>query len=55
MLLEEYKATMSSDYELSDNDNDFYSDEDMIDGTQDDLGELYFLLGVCILTLYYYR
>ncbi len=27
---------MSSDYEFSDDDGDYYDDEDMIDGTQDD-------------------
>ena len=34
---------MSSDYELSDNDVE-YSDEEMIDGTQDDQGELTLLV-----------
>lgn len=31
---------MSSDYEFSDDDGDYYDDEDMLDGTQDDGGEL---------------
>jgi hypothetical protein len=37
--------TMSSDYEYSDDDN-YYDDEDMIDGTQSD-GELRLLIGGC--------
>jgi hypothetical protein len=35
---------MSSDYELSDEDIEYSSDEEMIDGTQDDYGELNLLL-----------
>jgi hypothetical protein len=31
---------MSSDYEFSDNDLEYSSDEEMIDGTQDDQGEM---------------
>ena len=27
---------MSSDYEFSDDEGDYYDDEDMLDGTQDD-------------------
>ena len=29
---------MSSDYEFSDDDGDYYDDEEMLDGTQDEEG-----------------
>lgn len=34
---------MSSDYDYSDDDGDYYDDEDMIDGTQDDRKSLHIL------------
>lgn len=35
---------MSSDYDYSDDDGDYYDDEDMIDGTQDDRESSHILL-----------
>jgi hypothetical protein len=32
---------MSSDYEFSDEDGDYYDDEEMLDGTQDEEGSLF--------------
>jgi ariadne-1 len=32
---------MSSDYEFSDDDGEYYDDEEMLDGTQDDEGWLF--------------
>jgi hypothetical protein len=44
---------MSSDYELSD--DDYYSDEEMIDGTQDDQGELSNPLNASASCIYVWR
>ena len=35
---------MSSDYEFSDDDADYYDDEEMLDGTQDEEGWLFLLV-----------
>ena len=45
---------MSSDYEFSDDDGDYYDDEEMLDGTQDEEGWPFLLVvsGIDLLFLY---